>query len=136
MFVGCGDVSERAVSNYAATGVVLVTDEAMLRDYSLACEPEWTEPVQSPWNRPQDGTKTWIRHPPKGIWLPNGTKGNMVDRKFLRRGELLPPYPANSFDMERDRAVEVARIRVKDGLHKGVEGWMPNTYLKPTVVMP
>ena len=145
--VGCGDISERVVSNDAGSGVVLVTDEAVLRGYSSSCEAEWTEPVQIPPNlppeatklltqQPRDGTKTWLRQPPKGIWLPNGTKGNMRDRKFLRRGQLVDPYSANSYDMERDRAVEVVLFRVKDGPHKDLEGWMPNRYLRPTVMMP
>jgi hypothetical protein len=38
--------------------------------------------------------------PARVISVPNGTKGRMLDRKFLRDGGLVDPYPANSYDME------------------------------------
>jgi hypothetical protein len=133
--LGCGNlVNERTVNNPFGTGVVLVTDKAVLRDYSVVCDAEWSEPHAS--HLPNDGTKTWTRQPPKAIGLPNGTKAEILDRKFLRQGELVNPYSAGLYDMERDRAVEVVLLRVRGGLHVNLEGWMPNMYLRPTVVWP
>jgi len=135
MFFWHVDISECVVSNTSGTGVALVSDEAVLREYSNACDSEWTEvPSRPPWI--QDGTNTWIKQPPKGNVISNGTKGNMLSRKFLQHGRLVDPYPANSYDMQRNRAVEVVLIRIKDGPYRTLEGWMPIRYLRPTDVLP
>jgi hypothetical protein len=134
LLVGCVDFGERAISNSLGTGIVFVTDEPALRGYSVASDAEWREPQEN--SMLPDGTKTWIRQPPKGRPLANGTKVRILDLKFLRRGDLVSPYPANGYDMERDRAVEVALVRVKDGPYASVEGWVPLKYLRPTVFLP
>ena len=55
----------------------------------------------------------------------------MLDRKFLRGGELVDPYPANSYDMERDRAVEVVLFEITEGAKRGLRGWVQKSFLRP-----
>jgi len=55
--------------------------------------------------------------PAVAINIPNGTKGRAVDRKFLKGGILVDPYPANTYDMEREGAVEVILFEVTEGPH-------------------
>ena len=65
------------------------------------------------------------------IPVPNGTKGRMMDRKFFRGGELVVPYAANSYDMERDGAVEVVLFEITEGPQRGVRGWVQMSFLHP-----
>jgi hypothetical protein len=65
------------------------------------------------------------------IRLPNGTKGRVIERKFLRGGILVDPYPANSYDMERDGAIEVELFEVTEGPSRGAKGWVRAAYLRP-----
>src|SRR5580765_2185800 len=69
--------------------------------------------------------------PVTAISVPNGTKGRMLDQKFLRGGELVEPYPANSYDMERDRAVAVVLFEITEGPLRGVRGWVQVSFLHP-----
>jgi len=69
--------------------------------------------------------------PVTAISVPNKTKGRMLDRKFLRGGELVEPYPANSYDMERDGAVEVVLFEITEGPQRGVRGWVQMSFLYP-----
>ncbi len=71
--------------------------------------------------------------PPPGntIRIPNGTKGRAVDRKFLRGGRLVDPYPANTYEMERDGAIEVVLFEVTEGPHRGSRGWVQASFLRP-----
>jgi hypothetical protein len=82
------------------------------------------------------GTRTWIKKPPQGVFIETGTKANILDRKFLEDGNLVEPYAANSYDMERDGAVEVVLIKIQDGPKKNLEGWIPHGFVSPTHVMP
>jgi hypothetical protein len=60
------------------------------------------------------------------VLVSDKTRAHYKDRKFLLPGgRLVEPYSANSFDMERDEAVEVERVRIIEGPHKGLEGWVP-----------
>ncbi len=65
------------------------------------------------------------------VLVPDKTQAHYKDRKFLLPGgRLVEPYPANSFDMERDQAVEVERVRIIEGPRKGLEGWVRAGYLQ------
>jgi hypothetical protein len=55
----------------------------------------------------------------------------MRDRKFLKGGELVDPYPANSYDMERDQAVEVVLFEITEGAKRGSRGWVQKSCLRP-----
>jgi len=70
------------------------------------------------------------------VSIPNGTKGRVVDRKIYRDGRLIDPYPTSRNEMERDGAVELERIRITEGPHKGVEGWVLSSVLRRTMVFP
>ena len=65
------------------------------------------------------------------ISVSNGTKGLARDRKFLRGGRLVDPYPANSYDMERDGALEVELFEVTEGPKRGSKGWVQSSFLRP-----
>jgi len=59
------------------------------------------------------------------------TRALVEDRKFLLSGgRLVHPYSANSYDMERDGAIEVEKIRVTDGPHRNLEGWIQSRDVK------
>lgn len=65
------------------------------------------------------------------VFIPNKTKGRYKGQKFLLKGgRLVDPYPANSYDMARDGAIEVERIKITEGPHKGLEGWVQTNCLK------
>ena len=67
----------------------------------------------------------------KLVFVPNKTRGIAKGVRFLLKGGLLvPPYPANTDDMLRDRAVEVERIKITEGPQAGVVGWLPSQYLQ------
>ena len=76
------------------------------------------------------------RTSPGLVFLPNGTKGVWKGRRFLLEGgRLVEPHPANSYDMIRDGAVEIERIRVTEGPQKGLEGWIPSDRLQRLLTM-
>ena len=59
------------------------------------------------------------------ILLPEGTKATYMGRRFvLPGGRLVQPYAANTYDMARDGAVEVERIRITQPPHENLEGWV------------
>jgi hypothetical protein len=67
----------------------------------------------------------------KLVFVPNETRGIAKGRQFLLKGgRLVRPYPANTYDMLRDGAVEVERIEITEGPKKGLIGWLPSTYLQ------
>jgi hypothetical protein len=71
------------------------------------------------------------RTSPGLVFLPNGTKGVWKAQRFLlESGRLVEPYPANSYDMVRDGALEVEKIQVTEGPQKGLEGWIPSERLQ------
>ncbi len=131
IYCGCGDLRERVVKANPGDGAVLVDDTAVLQHYSLSSDAEWTRPP-SPGLLLADGTSTWLEQPPQGTFIPNGTKAEAEDRKFLQAGKLVEPYSADSFDMQRNRAVEVVLVTIKDGPSRGLRGWMPSRFLYPT----
>ena len=69
--------------------------------------------------------------PSNVIRVANGTRGLALKRKFLRGGKLVNPYPANTYDMERDRAVEVVMFELTDGPNRGSRGWVKASFLRP-----
>jgi hypothetical protein len=59
------------------------------------------------------------------VRIPEGTRGTATGRMFvLPGGRLAEPYPANTFDMARDGAIEVERIRITQPPNRGLEGWV------------
>ena len=59
------------------------------------------------------------------VRIPEGTKGTAIGRQFvLPEGRLVEPYSANRFDMARDGAIEVERIRITQPPNVGLEGWV------------
>lgn len=136
IFSGCGDLSEVVVNANPAGGAVLVTDIAVLKEYSIACAAEWRRPPAFPFGQIPDGTATWTEQPPQGVFIPNGTKANIQNRQFLQDGKLVEPYAANSYDMQKNRAIEVESVKIKDGPHRELQGWLPKRFLYPTVMMP
>jgi hypothetical protein len=69
--------------------------------------------------------------PSNVIPVPNRTKGLALERRFLRGGNLVDPYPASSHDMERDGAVEVVLFEVTEGPNRGSKGWVQASFLRP-----
>ena len=67
----------------------------------------------------------------KGVILvPSGTRGISVGRSFiLPGGRLVQPYAANTFEMARDGAVEVERIRITQPPNENLEGWVVEGFL-------
>lgn len=70
------------------------------------------------------------------VFVPNGTHAEVRDRKFLKDGRLVEVYPASSFEMNRDGAVEMERIRITDPYHRKAEGWVLSQCLRRIVVFP
>jgi len=67
----------------------------------------------------------------KLVFVPNKTRGILKGRQFLLKGgRLVQPYSANTYDMLRDGAVEVERIKITEGPQKGLTGWLPSGYLQ------
>jgi hypothetical protein len=64
------------------------------------------------------------------ITVPNGTNGEILDRKFLKGGRLVTPYPASQNQMERDGAIEVALFEVTEGPQRGAKGWVQASFLR------
>jgi hypothetical protein len=59
------------------------------------------------------------------ILLPRGTRSHAKQLKYLLPdGRLVDPYPTASHDMERSHVIVVERVRVVEGSHKGLEGWV------------
>jgi hypothetical protein len=69
--------------------------------------------------------------PDAAISVPNGTKGRMLERRFLRGSRLVDPYPASENDMERDGALEVAMFEITEGPQRGLKGWIQLSFLAP-----
>ena len=70
------------------------------------------------------------------VFIPNQTRGIYKGQRFLLKdGRLVDPYPATFNDMERDGAVEVEKIRITEGPHKGIEGWVDPRCLKRLLTM-
>ena len=70
--------------------------------------------------------------PSSAIWVPDGTTGKAIDRKFLQRGQLVEPYPATGNDMKRNGAVEVVLLQITNGPRKGLDGWIIASRLRPS----
>jgi hypothetical protein len=69
--------------------------------------------------------------PSNVIRVASGTKGLALKRKFLKGGKLVDPYPANTYDMERDGAVEVVLFELTNGPNRGSKGWVKSSFLRP-----
>ena len=65
------------------------------------------------------------------IAIPTGTKGRVVNRKFLKDGSLVAPYPASDIDLQRDGAIEVLLFEVTEGPRRGLKGWVQKSFLRP-----
>jgi len=92
-------------------GIYLATDENGIRALS--------ETIGSPLDIPGPNARGRL------TFIPNGTKGRHRGTKFLLKGgRLVDPYPANSYDMVRDGAIEVERIKITEGPNQGLEGWV------------
>ena len=44
---------------------------------------------------------------------------------------MVKTYPANTYDMARDGAVELERIKITEGPNVGLEGWINSGSLAP-----
>ncbi len=65
------------------------------------------------------------------ILLPEGTKAIYRGRRFvLPGGRLAEPYAANTYDMARDGAVKVERIRITQPPYENLEGWVYTQLLR------
>ncbi len=69
--------------------------------------------------------------PSSAALIPNGAKAITLDRKYLRGGRLVEPYAANTYDMIRDRAVQVELIEIRDGPFQYSVGWAQSSCLQP-----
>ena len=129
------DLSDKVVPERTGAGVVLVTDKAVLLAHSARCDAEWMEapPARLVW---EICKQSWQQSPPAGVLVSPGTKLRVLDRKFLQQGQLLDPYPANTYDMQRNRALEVDFVRVKEGPQRNLKGWVPSGYLQGLYPMP
>jgi hypothetical protein len=59
------------------------------------------------------------------VLIPGGTRAIVIGRSFiLPGGRLVDPYSANTYDMARDGAVEVERIRITQPPNENLEGWV------------
>ena|SRR5436305_7531508 len=113
LLLGCAacstDMRKFFVSSPSQSGVLLAPDLATLNAVMAA---DSARPITA-------------------IPLPNGTKGLALERKFLRGGRLIDTYPANTFDMERDGAVEVVLFEVAEGPKRWSRGWVQASFLRP-----
>jgi hypothetical protein len=110
VYGGClADVSKFYVRSPSPNGILLAPDLATLNALFAANSPPSSNLIA----------------------VPNGTKGRVLQRKFLKGGYLVAPYPANSYEMERDQAVEVALFEVGEGLQRGSKGWVHASFLHP-----
>jgi hypothetical protein len=100
----------RIARGTTAGGIYIATDENGLRALSKASE------MESDIFKLQAGRGL--------VFIRKGTRGRYRGRRFLIKGDrLVEPYPANYYDMIRDGAIEVERIKIVEGPHKGLEGW-------------
>jgi hypothetical protein len=64
------------------------------------------------------------------ILIPQRTTAISVGQSFiLPGGRLVQPYAANTFEMARDGAVEVERIRIMQPPNENLEGWVVEDFL-------
>ena len=64
------------------------------------------------------------------IVIPGGTESEFEGRRFvLPGGRLVIPYPANTYDMARDGAIEVEKVKITHGPNQGREGWIETGFL-------
>ncbi len=129
---GCGDGREYVVG---FEPVVLVVDTKVLKDYSLRTGEEWKQMALNI-DSVNFGERNWIAHPPAGILLKPGSKITVLGRRFLQPGELVESYAANSYDMQRNLAVEVLFVEVQHGQQRQLQGWLPHYCCRPAVLMP
>jgi hypothetical protein len=67
---------------------------------------------------------------PGVVVIPEGTRAFYLGRSFiLPGGRLVAPYAANTYDMARDGAVEVERIRITQAPNENLEGWVEIHFL-------
>jgi hypothetical protein len=72
----------------------------------------------------------------KLVFVPNKTRGITKGSQFLLKGgRLVEPYSANTYDMLRDGAVEVERIKITEGPQTGLVGWLPPHLLQRLVTI-
>jgi hypothetical protein len=64
------------------------------------------------------------------VLIPEQTKAIYTGRAFiLPGGRVVQPYAANTFDMAKDGAVEVERIKITQPPNKDLEGWIEIHFL-------
>jgi hypothetical protein len=67
----------------------------------------------------------------KLVFVPNKTRGIARGERFLLKGgRLVIPYSANTYDLQRDGAMEVEGIEITEGPQTGVMGWAPVNYFQ------
>ena len=133
----------RPVRSNTGSGVLMAVDADGLRKLSelYSWSQTWTEANL----QPGSGILTKICLPrfnftqspitfqmiTKGVPLiPEGTKATYMGRRFvLPGGRLVEPYAANEYDMARDGAIEVERIRITGPSRENLEGWIEIHFL-------
>jgi hypothetical protein len=109
----------RIVNGVPNAGVWIATDDEGLRAMSnqpLVPPSLFGFPSAVPINTAND----------KLVFVPNKTRGITKGSQFLLKGgRLVEPYSANTYDMLRDGAVEVERIKITEGPQTGLVGWLP-----------
>jgi hypothetical protein len=64
------------------------------------------------------------------VLIPEGTRAIYMGRHFiLPGGRLVFPYASDTFDMARDGAVEVERVRITQPPNTNLEGWVETHFL-------
>jgi hypothetical protein len=90
--------------------------EANMRKARLTEAMSLCRPVSK--SRPDDVGPGLVR-------VTEGTRGTVTGRMFvLPGGRLVEPYPANTYDMAKDGAIEVERLRITQPPNPGLEGWV------------
>jgi hypothetical protein len=139
----CGDNQKRRVRTADGKGTLMATDSDGLRlldeMYSLpktCTEANMRAAREALPHKPEEAVKVirlcWpVSKPvpndlgPGLVRISEGTEGIVTNRQFvLPGGRLVEPYAANTYDMARDGAIEVERIKITQSPNVGLEGWV------------
>jgi hypothetical protein len=141
--IACADNQKRRVRTADGKGAVMATNSDGLRlldeMYSLpktCTEANMRAAREALAHKPEEAMKVirlcWpVSKPipndigPGLVRISEGTRGIVTGRMFvLPGGRLVEPYAANTYDMARDGAIEVERIRINQPPNEGLEGWV------------
>jgi hypothetical protein len=139
----CGDNQKRRVRTADGKGTLMATNSDGLRQlhdfYALpktCAEANMRTAREALAHKPEEAIRVirlcWpVSKPipnnigPGLVRIPEGTRGIVTNRQFvLPGGRLVEPYAANTYDMARDGAIEVERIKITQPPNAGLEGWV------------